>query len=186
MIAIPAFRLYHSYMRLFIAILFDDAVVDKLSRLRDSLHDVSSNGTFVPRSNLHLTLEFLGECSPAERNLAIDAMESISFSPFAVTMDRLGFFARPDGDIWWVGAREDNALMTLQENLHKALLSSGFSLERRKYRPHITLGRRVMTTACAGKIERIEADVKAIDLMLSERIDGQMVYTSLFASNAEQ
>ncbi len=167
-------------MRLFIAILFDDAVVDKLSQLRDALHDESSHGTFVPRSNLHLTLEFLGECSPAERSRAIDAMDSVSFRPFTIEMDRIGSFSRPDGDIWWVGAREDNELMTLQRNLHKALLSSGFNLEKRKYKPHITLGRRVITTARTGQIERIEAEVKAMDLMLSERIDGQMVYTSLY------
>ena len=105
-------------MRLFIAILFDDDTVDKLSALRDGLHDLSSHGSFVQRENLHLTLEFLGECSAEERNRAMRAMDSLSFPSFRLKLDRLGFFSRPDGDIWWVGAEEDPDLMGMQRSLH--------------------------------------------------------------------
>lgn len=168
-------------MRLFIAILFDDDTVDKLSALRDGLHDLSSHGSFVQRENLHLTLEFLGECSAEERNKAMRAMDSLSFSSFRLNLDRLGFFSRPDGgDIWWVGAEEDPALMEMQRSLHSLLADEGFHLEKRRYRPHITLGRRVATAARAGRIEPIAADVRTVSLMLSERMGGQMAYTPLY------
>ena len=167
-------------MRLFIAILFDDDTVDKLSALRDGLHDLSSHGSFVQRENLHLTLEFLGECSAEERNRAMRAMDSLSFPSFRLKLDRLGFFSRPDGDIWWVGAEEDPDLMGMQRSLHSLLAGEGFQLEKRRYRPHITLGRRVATAARAGRIEPIEADVRSVSLMLSERMGGQMVYTPLY------
>lgn len=167
-------------MRLFIAVLFDDDTVDRLVELRDALHDKAVHGSFVSRDNLHLTLEFLGECDSAERNKAIEAMRSIDFSPFDITMNRIGCFTRPDGDTWWVGAEESGALMGLQRNLHRELEGRGLRLERRRYKPHITLGRRVIGSMAAGAIEAIGCTVSGFDLMLSERIDGHMVYTSLF------
>ena len=170
-------------MRLFIAVLFDEKTVDRLAALRDALHDCCSGaGSFVPRENLHLTLEFLGECSPAERDRVISVMEEMSFAPFPVVMDRIGFFARPDGDIWWAGAEESEQLMKLQRDLHRALLDEGFHLEKRRYRPHITLGRRVVTTMRSGRIEPIEGSIESVSLMLSERIGGRMAYTPLFSS----
>ena len=167
-------------MRLFVAVLFDDDTVDRLAELRDELHDKAVHGSFVSRDNLHLTIEFLGECDITGRNKAIEAMQAVPFSPFDIVMNRIGSFTRPDGDTWWVGAEESGALMALQRNLHKELENRGLRLERRRYKPHITLGRRVIGPMAAGAIESIGCTVSGFDLMLSERIDGHMVYTSLF------
>lgn len=167
-------------MRLFIAVLFPDAVVDKLSEWRDRIHDESSSGSFVQRDNLHLTLNFLGECSSREEKLAEEAVASIKMEPFSLKMDRIGFFSRPDGDIWWVGVEENKSLQDLQRSLSSSLAERGFKLEKRKFRPHITLGRRVITTSGTGHIEPIVSEVDSIALMLSERGDGRMIYTPLF------
>ena len=86
-------------MRLFIAILFDDVAVEAISSIRDRLHDEASSGAFVPRENLHLTLEFLGECTAAERYDAAAAIDSVPFQPFPINLDHLGRFQRPDGDL---------------------------------------------------------------------------------------
>ena len=168
-------------MRLFIAALFDSKTVDTLSQYRDALHDASISGTFVPRDNLHLTLEFLGECSASERDEAIDSISTLSFSPFSLTFNRLGFFSRDDGDIWWIGCEDNRELMTLHSTLHRELINKGFNLEKRRYKPHITLGRRVVTKASSGRIEPFDGRVENVSLMLSERINGQMVYTPLFS-----
>ena len=169
-------------MRLFIAALLDEGAVSELSRLRDALHDASSAGSFVPRENLHITLEFLGECTPEERDSAAEAVDGLRFEPFSFAIDRLGVFQRPDGDIWWAGMEESRALLRLQSELHRDLMDRGFRLEKRRYRPHITLGRRVMTSMCCGRIDRLEAAVESVSLMLSERSASGMVYTELFAN----
>ena len=166
-------------MRLFIAVLFPDSVVDRLVSLRDSLHDEAVSGSFVPRDNLHLTLEFLGECNQGESRLASEALEALGANAFSIRMNRLGFFSRPDGDIWWVGAEESKDLLRLHSSLSSELSKRGFSLEKRKFRPHITLGRRVVTASKAGRIEPIDAPVSSVSLMLSERGEGHMVYTEL-------
>ena len=78
-------------------------------------------------------------------------------------------------------AREENPdLMKMQRDMHSLLADEGFHLEKRRYRPHITLGRRVATAARPGRIEPIEAEVRSVSLMLSERIGGQMAYTPLY------
>lgn len=61
-------------------------------------------------------------------------------------------------------------------------MDRGFQLEKRRYRPHITLGRRVMTAMRCGRIDRLEAMVESVSLMLSERSASGMVYTELFAN----
>lgn len=171
--------LFSNLMRLFIAIVFPDDVVDRLSRLRDAIHDEAESGTFVSRENLHLTLEFLGECRSRECRLAKEAMEAVHASPFSIVLDRTGFFQRPDGDIWWVGAGKSRELQDLHAALSSALSERGFMTERKKFRPHVTLGRRVVTRFCAGSIEAIRVSVASMTLMLSERGDKGMIYTPL-------
>ena len=48
-------------MRLFTAVLFDDDTLDRISLIRDRLHDEAVAGSFSGRDNLHLTLDFLGD-----------------------------------------------------------------------------------------------------------------------------
>ena len=171
-------------MRLFIAILFPDPIVDSLASLRDKLHNEAVSGSFVPRENLHLTLSFLGECSSSEERLVEEVLDSTSFKPFSLRMDRIGFFQRPDGDIWWVGAEENKELSDLQRSISSSLSKKGFKLEKKRFSPHITLARRVITTTRAGRIEPIETEVNEVSLMLSERGDGRMIYTPLYSIQA--
>ena len=173
-------------MRLFIAVLFDDETVERLAEIRDRLHEAAVYGSFVPRENLHLTLEFLGECGRRECESAIDAMNEIECSPFPVIMDHIGAFRRPDGDIWWIGAEESGPLMRLQRNLHDALKRRGLQLERRRYRPHITLARRVTGALPERKIEPAATTAAGFDLMLSERGEGRMIYSSLYHRELSQ
>ena len=162
-------------MRLFSAVLFDEATLDVISSYRDQLHDASSRGRFPKRDNLHLTLEFLGEID--NPSSAIRALSRLEFKPFDLVMDRIGFFHRPDGDTWWAGAEESAPLMNLSRDLRRELSARGFRLDKRRFRPHATLGRRVVTDAAAGSIKPIYAAAEAVSLMLSERGERGMVYT---------
>jgi 2'-5' RNA ligase len=69
--------------------------------------------------------------------------------------------------------------LALQHDLADKLAATGFVLERRKYSPHITLGREVVTTAAPWAIEPFGETVSAIDLMKSERIGGKLTYTAI-------
>jgi 2'-5' RNA ligase len=81
---------------------------------------------------------------------------------------------------WWAGLSESKSLMVLQGELNEKLIAAGFALERRKYSPHITLGREVVTDIKPWKIEPFGETVSLIDLMKSERVGGKLTYTSIY------
>jgi 2'-5' RNA ligase len=166
-------------MRLFVAINFSNDTKNKLLDLRDELQSRSKRGNFTLPENLHLTLAFLGECDAKQAAAIKTAMDAVAFEPFDLTIDRLGRFKRDGGDIWWVSVKESKPLADLQYELTDKLIDDGFSLEKRKYSPHITLGREVMTDAAPQQIEPIEERISSIELMKSERIQGKLTYTAI-------
>lgn len=166
-------------MRLFIAINFSAEIRARLAALREELRCRARHGNFSLDENLHLTLVFLGECSAQEGAAAARAMNEVRFEAFSTAIDRVGRFKRDSGEIWWAGLRENKPLMKLQHDLSERLHDAGFVLDRRKYSPHITLGRGVATDAVPWRVEPFGEPVAGIELMKSERIGGKLTYTAM-------
>ena len=171
-------------MRLFIAVNFNDETRSRLLALRDELRGKSQHGNFSALENLHLTLAFIGEVSPKKIDKIKAIMDTVTFAPFAATIDRLGTFSR--GTLWWAGLREDQPLMDLQREVEHKLALCGFEMDGRKYNPHITLGREVVTDVKPWEVEPFGETVGAIDLMKSERINGKLTYTAIYTKIAEE
>lgn len=170
-------------MRLFIAINFNDETRAKLLTLRDELRSRSESGNFSLPGNLHLTLAFIGEVNPKKLDKIKAILDTVTVSPFKATIERLGTFSR--GTLWYTGLSEDKPLMILQrETLHKLGLC-GFEMDGRKYTPHITLGREVVTDTAPWQIVPFSETVTSIDLMKSERISGKLTYTAIYTKKAQ-
>jgi len=167
-------------MRLFIAINFNNNTKSRLLTLRDELEQKSEKGKFSLPENLHLTLVFLGECDFKKAAVIKAVMDSINIIPFEITIDQMGCFKRDNGDIWWAGIQENKPLLDLQNQLTDKLIMSEFMLEKRKYSPHITLGREIITNAQSQSIESFSENVSAFQLMKSERINGKLTYTAIY------
>lgn len=170
-------------MRLFIAILLDQAVKDGVLSISEQLRAHSLRGNFTGRENLHLTLAFLGE-TPGDRLPALKtAMEAAAGEPFVLRFHQPGFFRRREGNLYWLGILENPALSALEARLRRALTEAGFPTEDKPFRPHLTLGRTVVLEegyplpSAAGKIP--DQPVSSISLMKSERIAGRLTYTRL-------
>lgn len=170
-------------MRLFIAINFNKLVKGRIQEIINVLEKYFSQGRFVSQEHLHLTLEFLGEISE-ERLVTIKGlMDNLTSNPFVLKPSKLGYFKRPQGNIYWLGIEYNKELMKTQEIIHKSLLKEGFKLENRLYKPHITLGRKVKLknsfnySILDEKIKDIRIDVNKIDLMRSESINGKLIYS---------
>lgn len=173
-------------MRLFVAIPFSEGSRQALVGLQRSLMEGAVKGRFTSPENLHLTLAFLGECKPGQVAALESVLEGTAFGPFEIQIDRLGRFQRPGGDIWWAGLSESRPLFALQRNLAERLREAGFSLEQRKYSPHVTLGRQVVTEAAERKVAPFGERVTQIALMVSERIQGRpLVYRSIYEKEAD-
>ncbi|MCL1901521.1 MAG: RNA 2',3'-cyclic phosphodiesterase [Firmicutes bacterium] len=173
-------------MRLFIAINFQDSIKAELAKLRDKLKKSAIKGRFSENENLHLTLVFLGECDTKQTETIKTAMNDAEFSPLFLGFDEVDFFKRLGGDIYFVRLKENWQLLKLQAELSNSLVKEGFILEKRKYTPHVTLGREIKMpeSFIAPKIEAIEFSVQSIELMKSEHINGKLVYTPVYSKSA--
>ena len=171
-------------MRLFIAVNFNTDTRSRLLALCDELRSRSERGRFTVPENLHLTLAFLGECDVSQATLAKNAMTALLFEPFDVRIDRVGRFKRYGGDIWWAGVCENKALLELQRDLADKLTYAGFNIDKRKYSPHITLGREIVTKTVPWEVEPFGETVSSIELMKSERIGGKLTYTAISKKHA--
>jgi len=107
-------------------------------------------GHAVARGNLHLTLVFVGEVDPAR----LDALRAVgegartAAAPLAVTLDRIGRFARAQVG-WAAPAAAPPALHALHVALREGCAAAGFAMEDRPYAPHVTLVRKARRDAQA-------------------------------------
>ena len=162
-------------MRLFVAVRFSPAVrsalLDGISALRRQ-----GKGTFTRPENLHLTLAFIGETANAA--LAKVVLEQLhTTKPFSMTVGGLGHF----DDLWWTGVRENGELETLALSVQSALRHAGFAIEKRRWRPHVTLVRRWQGPRPTVTVRETSMTVDRISLMESLRVDGKLVYKELYS-----
>ncbi len=172
-------------MRLFLAVLLKEDIKDELSNVTARLKEASLQGDFSPRENLHITLVFLGETNRLTDIRQV--MDSITEQAFPIEIEKLGSFRRGGGDIFWAGVKCNPALKRIQTELSNGLREKGFIFDEREYRPHLTLGRRVVTKpdfdrkAFAQSMPEMKMQVGRVSLMKSERRSERMVYTEIYA-----
>ncbi len=162
-------------MRLFVALTLSPDARAALMRAQDALKK-QGRGNFSREENLHLTLAFLGETDRmAEACAALHRVES---PPFTVKLEGLGAF----DDLVWAGVALSPALKDLQKEVAFHLKESGFSLEKRAFRPHITLCRRFAPfgardlAAVQRAMGSARSPVRGVVLMESLRIEGKLTY----------
>ncbi len=126
-------------IRLFVAIPLPDAVREALDELVEKHRGI----TWVPPSNRHLTLQFIG-ATPAEDVEKISAaLDEIEIAQFFLPVEGVGKFPpRGTPKVLWAGVgRAHPHLFTLQRKVADALLPLGIEPDGRRYVPHITLAR---------------------------------------------
>ncbi|HSE86762.1 MAG TPA: RNA 2',3'-cyclic phosphodiesterase [Candidatus Binatia bacterium] len=98
---------------------------------------------WVPPTNFHFTLKFLGDIEESKIEPIAQALELAlhPFPRFTINAKGLGVFPdlkRPR--ILWVGL-EGKGLAELTSKVETALESLGFAPEKKEFKPHLTLGR---------------------------------------------
>lgn len=168
-------------MRLFIAVDFPPEIKKLLAEEAAALRRRGVSGHFTREDNLHLTLAFLGEQPPSGRDAAVRAMERCGGAAFPVAFGGYGTFrGGRDGDILYRRVEGGEALSGLHRRLSEALKTEGFVLERRAFRPHLTLARGVPQMPEALPAPQPAAcRAEAMTLFCSEQVQGRRVYTPL-------
>lgn len=122
--------------RLFVAIDPPDKVKQRLIEICFGL----PGAKWVDAEQMHITLKFIGEVDGAVLRDAREALESIAFEPFEVTVKGVGFFPpRGQPQLIWAGLAGNDRLVQLRLKVESTLVRAGLKPEKRKFAPHIRL-----------------------------------------------
>ena len=164
-------------MRLFIAICFDENMLDSLVEIQDDLMRSGVKGNYTPRENLHMTLAFIGDYDDPEQ--IVEVMQKVPLRSFSVKLS--GF--RPFRDMFFAELEENENLRDYVKRLRTALLDEEIPFDRKKFLPHVTLIRKADCTKEKAFLPEFQGGdsmkVNGISLMKSERGRHGMVYTEI-------
>lgn len=98
----------------------------------------------VDSNNIHLTLKFLGDATPASIKAVSDTLSHTCQvqSPFRISIDGVGAFPNWNQPrVIWIGIHAPTALESLFREIDLTTEKLGFPSEGRKFSPHLTLSR---------------------------------------------
>ncbi len=159
-------------MRLFVALTLPDTLRDQLAALAGGI----PGARWTPPDNQHLTLRFIGEVQSWQAQEIDDALAALRTKPFTLSVAGIGTFER-DGRITtvWAQVERNERLMHLQQKIETALQRVGMPPERRRFVPHITLGK-----VDQAQDSRVVAWVHAHSLFRAEPVE--MDHFTLYSS----
>lgn len=132
-------------MRTFIAIELDNHIKDKLNELIQKLERHQCRIKWTKAHAMHLTLKFLGEIPEEKAGPIGEALSSAvkDYHSFTLHIKGTGTFPVHSRHprVLWVDIQKNETLQSLQKTLDKKLEKLGFPREKRKFHPHLTLGR---------------------------------------------
>jgi 2'-5' RNA ligase len=184
-------------IRTFIAIELDESIKDGLTKLQERLKGKVPRGSarWVRPKGIHLTLKFLGDVPADQIGEITGALERScqGFAPFSLSCGGLGCFPnlkRPR--VVWVGIQEETGtLAQLKKAIEENVAPLGYPTEKRKFSPHLTLGR-VQKRASSGDRRRLgelvgaseigilgQMEVRSVNLIRSDLRPSGAVYTRL-------
>ena len=144
--------------------------------------------------NLHLTLQFLGDTEEKriqEIKRIMDNCRTCSEAEKLCFSSAGAFPARNSPRILWIGFMNNEYLQIIHRDLTAGLNAAGFSVDNKKFKPHLTLGRVKDQTECppdlftvyknvADSAEISDSPLDRITLFESFLRPGGSVYTALY------
>lgn len=173
-------------MRLFTAVNFSDNILDSLQASINALKTHGVSGSFSRRENLHVTVVFIGETSRVSDIKAV--LESVSSRPFTLRLGGLGLFR---GDILWCGVEKNHILNNIQAQFNSGIKQLGFKPEDRPFSPHLTVCREALIPTgldiktLSHLFPELITEISRVSLMRSERVNGRLIYTEIYAKSLQ-
>jgi len=134
-----------SKTRTFVAVAASSDVRECAQKAIGRLSRFADNVKWVVPENLHWTLQFLGDVDDIGLAEVCRQVGKVAerLEPFVLEAKGLGAFPSIDRPrALWLGADQGaEALCALQDAIEESLAEIGFRGERRRYVPHLTLGR---------------------------------------------
>jgi 2'-5' RNA ligase len=120
-----------------------DTVLNRLANTQSKLFQTGADLKLVEPQNIHITVRFLGNITPAMVEKIFDAMKQVQFVPFNVQIKGLGAF--PDlryPRVIWAGITDGaDQLKNVFSQLEPQLRGLGFTPDHKGFSPHLTIAR---------------------------------------------
>jgi 2'-5' RNA ligase len=152
---------------------------------------------WVPPQNIHITLKFLGDVSPANLELLKQMLkaETAQVDHFSIQVGTLGVFpGLRYPRVIWIGIDAPPALESLQRGIETATTRLGYEAENRPFSPHLTIARFNLriSTAELPQVRAIlektsvgilgKVDVDAVHLFKSDLKPSGVIYSRLYTA----
>lgn len=124
--------------RLFFALWPDD---DTRQRFQKIVRSLRGYGRPVSVMNVHATLVFLGNLDEVKQAAMMQAADNIVVEPMRLMFDRLQYWKKP-AVVCLCAEQTDPGLANVVESLNAAAIQQEIEVDRRPYKPHVTLLRK--------------------------------------------
>lgn len=124
-------------MRAFLALDLPDGLLRDVTRLQSGL----AVGRVVEEENLHLTLAFLGDISHEQMMDLAEGLALLQAAPVELSLAGLDTMGGDMPRVLAIRADATDPLISLQKKAERLAREAGVSLQRRRFRPHVTLSR---------------------------------------------
>jgi 2'-5' RNA ligase len=131
-------------LRLFIAIDIPEFIRREIADMIELLKKYETDVKWIVPENIHLTLKFLGSTSVSLLESIRDALLRVvsAYAPFHIHIHGTGVFpSEKYPRVVWIGIGDSEPLLSLRNDIERALLLLGFEGEEKEFHPHLTIGR---------------------------------------------
>ena len=179
-------------IRCFIAVELPAVIQDEIGTYLSQLKKIAPEVRWVRAGSIHITLKFLGE-QPASMVSQIEKkMDDVRglIEPFTLAITGGGCFPnRRQPRVFWLGLEQDksNPLFKVNAWIEDQMAMLGFDKEKRRFSPHLTLGRVRQPGDFSGIFDFFAENpfqsegfqVKGISLMRSDLRTSGAVYSAV-------
>ncbi len=171
-------------LRTFIAVDIPSPLQKIIQQKTDALRTTlgTSLVRWVNADNIHLTLKFLGDISPAQVDGLTQMLRTQADLVNVFDLQIGGFGAFPNFKrprVLFIGIQAPTELEALYNGIESACTKLGYESESRGFSPHLTIGR-VREGLSATDLQKIHQTVEAskVDLLGTARVDSVHLYKS--------
>lgn len=171
-------------MRLFYAFLFTESEINELLKIQNMFIDEDVPARYSSRSNLHLTIEFIGEVDEADLPKYKQVLKEISGLKMNLFSEGCHFFHNHhSGDIFTIKFELSNSLLGFPNQFRNVLKKYNISYQNKPYIPHITLARKMKledeSLLDLANQTKLQFQLNKVALMESTRVENILTYVEL-------